>query len=246
MIEKPNSGQILISVVIPAFNEFKNLEKLIPHLLDIGRNSNIELIVSFADHNGDQYRELENCTEVNFVQSPKKCRAYQLNLGAKHAQGSILAFLHADVWPPQDFFNHISNTIKAGFEAGLFAYKFNRDSFLLNLNASFTKRDGIFTGGGDQCLFLTQKTFNKLGGFDEDQVIMEDFEFFKRLKSAGHKYRIVDEDLIVSSRKYDYNSYLRVNLSNLLLVVLFKCNYPPGTLKNLHNKLIRVPHLEEN
>tara|TARA_R110000868_G_scaffold293037_1_gene553554 strand:- start:355 stop:711 length:357 start_codon:yes stop_codon:yes gene_type:complete len=113
---------------------------------------------------------------------------------------------------------------------------------MLKINASFTAKDGIFTGGGDQCLFIKKEVFQSLGKFSEAQVIMEDFEFFERMKKEKTKYVIVKSDLIVSARKYETNSYLRVNLSNLILVVLFKFGYPAPKLKSLHNKLLKIPY----
>lgn len=71
---------------------------------------------------------------------------------------------------------------------------------------------------------------------------MEDFEFFERMKRNNVRYKIIRNDLIVSARKYKNNSYLRVNLSNLVLVVLFKFGYPAEKLKSLHGRLVRMPY----
>ena len=100
----------------------------------------------------------------------------------------------------------------------------------------------MFTGGGDQCLFIKKQVFEAVGEYNENQVLMEDFEFFKRMKKNKVPYTIIKNDLVVSARKYECNSYLRVNLSNLLLVLLFKLGYPGDKLKILHNKLIRTPY----
>ena len=124
---------------------------------------------------------------------------------------------------------------------GFFSYRFDRPGLLLKINASFTGEDGIFTGGGDQCLFIKKDVFERLGGFDDTQQLMEDFEFFGRMKKENVSYKIVKNDLIVSARKYTNNSYVRVNLSNLLLFMLFKLGYPSEKLKALHNRLIRMP-----
>ena len=235
-----------ISVIIPAFKEQKNLGKLIPYLVDISSGYKVEIIVAFSDKDRDAYSCLPQSPGLRLLQCNQKGRAVQLNHGAAVARGDVLAFLHADVWPPKTFFDKITATIQDGMEAGMFSYRFDREDFFLKINSSFTGKDGIFTGGGDQCLFITKSAFDELGGYKESQVIMEDFELFQRIKQSGIAYRIVQEDLIVSSRKYDHNSYLRVNLSNLLLVILFKLNYPAGKLKSLHNRLIRVPHLEDH
>ena len=189
---------------------------------------------------------INNLRNVKLVANQRKGRAKQMNDGTINAQGDTLVFLHADVFPPEGFFADIKKTILEGFDAGFFSYQFDKKSLLLRVNASFTKRYGLFTGGGDQCLFIKKSVFEKLGGFDEDQVLMEDFEFFKRMKKAGVKYKIVENDLLVSARKYDKNSYLRVNLSNLLLMLLFKMGMAPKKLKSLHNRLLRMDYQNQS
>ena len=154
-----------------------------------------------------------------------------MNEASKIANGDVLVFLHADVKPPKSFLNDIQKTINSGYDAGVFSYKFDRENFFLKINASFTGKDSIFTGGGDQCLFIRKSVFENLGRFNEEQVLMEDFEFFKRMKKSKVPYTIIQNDLIVSARKYEKNSYVRVNLSNLLLVTLFNLGYPGNKLK---------------
>lgn len=244
MISNPVSAPYL-SVVIPAYNEYNNISRLIPHLIAISKGFKVEIIVSYSDEDPCFYKELENYHNLSFLHCEKKSRATQLNRGAAVAKGDVLIFLHADVWPPNCFFSEIVSTVSDGYHAGLFSYRFDRDDFLLRINSSFTKKRGVFTGGGDQCLFIREEVFHQLGGFKEDQVIMEDFEFFGRLKRSGARYKIVQENLVVSARKYESNSYLRVNLSNLLLVFLFKMNYPSRKLRSLHNKLLHIPHMKD-
>lgn len=181
----------------------------------------------------------EFSSQVLVLRCQHKGRASQMNEGSAIAQGAILVFLHADVKPPSTFLQDIDQALKNGYDAGFFSYKFDKDDFWLNINAWFTGRDGIFTGGGDQCLFIRKSIFEKLGKFDGEQLLMEDFEFFKRMKQAHIPYTIIKNDLIVSARKYEHNSYLRVNLSNLLLVLLFNLGYPSIRLKSIHDRLIR-------
>lgn len=229
----------MISVIIPAHNERENLERLLPYLLEIGTGHSFEIIVALSAQSGDSH--VTTWPEhVARVKADQKGRALQMNYGARHATGEILAFLHADVLPPRSFFRDMERTIQQGFKAGFFSYRFDKVNLLLRINASFTARDGLFTGGGDQCLFIRTATFREMNGFDESQVLMEDFEFFGRMKKKGISYTIVTNDLIVSARKYKNNSYVRVNLSNLLLLILFKFGYPATKLKTLHNRLVRM------
>lgn len=232
----------MISVVIPAFKEKKNLSKLFPRLCQLASKHDVEVLVSLGTCS-DDYSECSNHDiDIRLIKNNRKGRARQMNDGAALANGDVLVFLHADVMPPDGFFTDIKKTLATGNDAGFFSYRFDKNSFLLRINASFTKRDGLFTGGGDQCLFIKKSVFESMGGFNEEQVLMEDFEFFKRMKSKGVPYKIVDNDLVVSARKYQDNSYLRVNLSNLLLVTLFKLGCAPKRLKVLHNRLLRLSY----
>lgn len=231
----------MISVIIPAHNEKENLAVLLPQLSNLAVGHNVEILVCLSKDTTDNSEKVTGSETVKYLSCNKKGRAIQMNDGAALAKGEVLVFLHADVKPPNGFFKDIIQTIKSGNDAGFFSYKFDKENFFLKLNASFTSKDGIFTGGGDQCLFIKKKVFEDLGGFDENQVLMEDFEFFKRMKTKKISYQIVKNDLIVSSRKYSNNSYLRVNLTNFLLVLLFKSGYKPKKLKRLHNRLLRFP-----
>jgi rSAM/selenodomain-associated transferase 2 len=232
----------LISVVIPAFNEKANLKRLVPLLDQLSTKHTVEVLISVGTCKNSFCDSLKAFENLILVAEKRKGRAKQMNDGVTASKGDILVFLHADVIPPKGFFNDIERTIAAGYDAGFFSYRFDKDSFLLRMNASFTKRDGLFTGGGDQCLFIKKSTFETLGGFNEEQILMEDFEFFKRMKKKSIAYKIVPNDLLVSARKYEKNSYLRVNLSNLLLVVLFKMGVSPLKLKSLHNRLLRLDY----
>ena len=241
-VDNNNAIFLLISVIIPAHNEIKNIKELVPKLLGIGLGGEFEILVCVSPSNSDASLGLTYSKEVKLLSCPNSGRASQMNFGAAAAEGEILTFLHADVRPPNTFFSDIKTSIENGFKAGFFSYRFDKDNFFLRLNASYTSKDGIFTGGGDQCLFIQKTTFETLGCFDDRQVLMEDFEFFKRMKKAKVPYKIIKNDLTVSARKYENNSYARVNLSNLLLVFLFKMGYAPDKLKTLHNRLLKLPY----
>ncbi|MBM1107647.1 TIGR04283 family arsenosugar biosynthesis glycosyltransferase [Aurantibacter crassamenti] len=232
----------MISIIIPAHNEQKNLQSLLPHLVMLTEGNTVEVIVALSSENSDNSATILKHDAVSYFKCIEKGRAVQMNKAAELSKGDVLVFLHADVIPPTSFLNDIRTTLNDGYEAGFFSYRFDNESFLLKINASFTAKESIFTGGGDQCLFIKKTVFNSLGGFDESQVVMEDFEFFERMKKSEVRFKIIKNDLIVSSRKYQCNSYLRVNLSNLLLVTLFKLGYSAKKLKSLHNKLIRTPY----
>lgn len=231
----------MISIVIPAHQEKVNLTGLVNKLSGLKSDQGFEILVALSPESKNDF-DTDIRGKAQFIVSSQKGRAVQMNEASRLARGETIAFLHADVIPPASFLIDIEGAIKEGNDAGFFSYKFAKDSSLLAINASFTKKDGLFTGGGDQCLFIKKTVFNALGRFNEAQVIMEDFEFFKRMKKQRITYTIVKNDLIVSARKYENNSYLKVNLSNLLLVVLFKLGVSGKKLKKLHDKLLKTAY----
>ncbi len=232
----------MISIIIPAHNEKESLGSLLTRLEGFITKRPIEVIVALSCETNDGSEDIIRSSKVELLRCRGKGRAAQMNAAVQKSRGEILVFLHADVIPPNSFYQDIRNTLDGTYDAGYFSYKFDKESFFLKINAKFTTKDGVFTGGGDQCLFIKRKAFLRLGGFDEQQVLMEDFEFFDRMKRNKIRYKIINNDLIVSARKYKNNSYIRVNLSNLAMLVLYRIGYPPKKLKSLYHRFLRTEY----
>lgn len=232
----------MISIIIPVYNEVANLKKLLPRLSQLAEGHEVEIILSTGTCSQDYSGCLLLAPNLRILEGKRQGRAKQMNDGALESRGEVLVFLHADVLPPLGFFDAIDQSLAEGRDAGFFSYRFDSKSRLLQINGSFTRNDGLFTGGGDQCLFIRRAVFERLGKFDEAQVIMEDFEIFRRMKKHNVPYTIVKKDLLVSARKYQSNSYLRINLTNLLLLILFKMGAGPQRLKAIHDRMLRMPN----
>jgi len=231
---------MLISVIIPVYNEKENLRKRLSFLCEQANKFPIEIIVSNSPETTDNSKIVcNNFDKVRYFLSDKKGRAPQMNFGASKAKGDILLFLHADVKLPNDFYNQIKNAVENNFEAGFFCFQFDKNSFLLNINSAATKKDGIFAGGGDQCQFFTKKTFKKLGGFNEEYCIMEDFEIIGKVRKQKIPFTIIQSPVIVSSRKYEENSWFKVNLINGYMFLKYKLGTPPEKLRKTYKSLLR-------
>lgn len=159
---------IQISIIIPAHNEKENLERLLPLLDGLPKCCPVEIIVALSKDNNDGSEKLVFSSSFIFTSCAGKGRAVQMNTGVSESTGSVLVFLHADVIPPNSFFIDIVESFEAGYNAGFFSYRFDKKDTWLDINASFTHRDGFFTGGGDQCLFIKRNVFNGLGRFNEN------------------------------------------------------------------------------
>jgi GT2 family glycosyltransferase len=106
------------------------------------------------------------------------------------------------------------------------------------MNAFFNRFNFVgMSGGGDQSLFITKKTFQKLDGFDEKYCIMEDFEIVKRIKKS-YKFKLIPKSMIVSARKYGDNNWLKIQMANFLVFAMFAAHSSPEKMKSVYKKLI--------
>ena len=225
-----------LSIIIPTLNEAGNLSRLLPFFRQYIINRKINVIIVDSHFSTDEAEEICQQNDCQYIKSECQQRSIQLNLGAQRSEAEVLMFVHADVQPPGDFFEQIKKSIEEECEAGFFSYQFDDPSIMLKINSYFTQFDGWFAGGGDQCQFIKRTIFEKLGGFNDDWVIMEDFEFFNRWKSHQIKYKIIRSPALVSARKYKHNSWLKVNLINLIAFMKFRLNKKPSNIKAFYKK----------
>lgn len=230
MVEKEPS----LHIIIPTCNESKNIERLLP-ILQSDRSIKKVTIVDSPFSTDNMRMVFSHFHDVHYLISKEAGRAPQMNAGAaENHKSDILCFVHADVIPCSGFGESILNAIDRGADAGCFSYCFDSQSFWLNLNAKATKYHNIFTGGGDQAIFIKSEVFDALGGFDEDFVIMEDFDLVRRCKAAGFHFELIKKDLKVSARKYTENSYLKVNIINGIAFLLFYLNISPKKIQSFY------------
>lgn len=161
-----------------------------------------------------------------------------MNMGAKIAKGDVFYFVHADVRVLHTFFEDIRSCVSKGFQAGCYAYDFDSTKKILQINSWFTQFNGLLSGGGDQTLFIQKNIFWELGGFDEKYCLMEDFEIVRRIKKK-YNFKVIPKRILVSARKYDSNSWLRVQIANLLVFGLFLLHYSPSKLRALYSKMLK-------
>jgi hypothetical protein len=92
--------------------------------------------------------------------------------------------------------------------------------------------------GGDQTLFVKRTDFNTLGGYDARLRIMEEYDFMRKARREL-KFKIIPKDVVVSARKYEENSYFRVNLANLVVFVFYNWGASQERLMKLYKKLLK-------
>ena len=209
-----------ISVIIPTYNEAENIGSAVRHLLAIGNSSGAEVIVSDGGST-DNTLAIAEAEGATVTLSPIKGRAGQMNHGASLAQGDILHFVHADTLPPLRSTAIISAALAAGADHGSFRTRFESDRFILKVNAFFTRFDRPYFRGGDQSIWVTRDLFMLAGGYKAEMLIMEEYDLLARLRKLG-AFHLSKEATLISARKYDHNSWLRVQLANLKVVRMYR------------------------
>lgn len=224
-----------ISIIIPTLNEAEKLPQLLDGILPY--TYTYDEIIVVDGKSTDKTIEIASERGVKTITSNTQSRAYQMNLGAKHAAGDVFYFVHADTLPPKTFREDIERAYANGKEAGCYRFRFDKNNLMLRFNAWWTRFNFMFCRGGDQTLFITKNIFDELNGFDESYCIMEDFELIRRLKKKG-EFFIIPKSVVVSARKYDKNSYFKVNMVNLWSYWMFQLGRSPKKIKTFYSRAL--------
>lgn len=152
--------------------------------------------------------------------SAPKGRASQMNVGAKHARGGWLLFLHADTLLPQGALSYLNSLERdSEIQAGGFRHRFSGDDWRLRLiswldNMRCLRSRIIY---GDQALFVRRHLFEQLGGFPR-QPILEDVAFGERLLQVTTPH-VLPTPVLTDARKFIQMGVWR-SLARVLLIIL--------------------------
>ncbi len=189
------------SIIIPVLYEGSRINTLIEKLYQQFTGESFEVIVVDGDPEGSTTRAIRHSDVVAACSEPGRGR--QMNIGAKHAQGEIVIFLHADTDLPLEAFGHIRSVLSNGrYVAGAFELRWNDDSWkfrLLEVTASWRYRLTRIPYG-DQAFFMSKEYFFRIGGFSEIPI-MEDLEFMQRIKKRGERVHISQTSHVLTSAR---------------------------------------------
>lgn len=227
-----------ISIIIPALDEEKLIERLLIQFTDAVRTeNNLEIIVSDGGS-----RDLTVDTARRYTQKIifKKEDSLQnisqgRNEGAKYSQGDVLIFLNADTCIKDvDYFFKIvrekfsdKNLAAIACRVEVFPdeKKISDKIFhnLYNTYVSLLNRFVMGMGRGE-CHIIRRDKFFEAGGYNEDLAAGEDFDLYKRLRKFG-KVKYLNELVIYESprryRKYGYTKVFWDWTRNSISVLLF-------------------------
>ncbi len=176
---------------------------------------------------------------LHLLASPVTGRAVQMNLGAAHAKGEVLWFIHADtrISEPEQVIASLSKALASGKEWGRFDVCFDNDSLKMRIVARAmnvrSELSGICTG--DQAIFVTRQLYDAIGGFPPIPI-MEDIALSKRLKSRQRPSR-VRPAVITSARRWETNGYFSTVIIMWILRLLYWLKFPPERLSRMYRQV---------
>ncbi|HKK79895.1 MAG TPA: TIGR04283 family arsenosugar biosynthesis glycosyltransferase [Phaeodactylibacter sp.] len=224
------------SIIIPTLNEAQNIERLLDRLSAGADERLLQIIVADAGSE-DGTLTVAQKKGATPLCCPKPGRACQMNHAVKHSQGEVLYFVHADTLPPISYLDDIEQAVNEGFPIGSYQSRYDTDRLLLKLNAFFTRFDFAWCRGGDQSIFITRQVFEEFEGYPESFKIMEEYELIKQIRRK-YPFKIMPKATLISARKYDDNSYLRVQLANLIVFNMYRLGCSQERMVHTYSKML--------
>jgi rSAM/selenodomain-associated transferase 2 len=228
---------VQISIIIPTLHEAENIGSLIPYLRAHGAEHVLEIIVVDGGSKDDT-QTIATAAGAKVLTSPAPSRAQQMNIGAQHANADVLYFVHADTLPPDTFATDIQAELAAGNLMGCYRYQFKSDRKILQFNAWFVRFPWLWCQGGDKTFFIRKDVFWEFNGYDLKYVVMEEYDFLRRSRKK-YPLRIIPKNVLVSARKYEKNSWLRVQIANTVAFSMFRLQIDPVRIRDTYKWILR-------
>jgi glycosyltransferase involved in cell wall biosynthesis len=235
-----------LAIIIPTLNE----EHYIGKLLDSIASQTLlpkEIIVVDAESEDKTIDEIQkrqkSLHQLKYYQIPKYTISRQRNFGVKKTKSEHILFLDADVILRD---KRVLEDYMKGVEK-------ERPDVALAQNVPDSKdwRDkGIFKFGYVMMkatrpiwptsvainMYVKRKSFEKVGGFNEEIKVAEDFEFVQRMYKNGYKFIIFNKPQVHSSvrrwKKYGRLTTMAVMWTSLFLI--FLVGYKKNPVKHVY------------
>ena len=228
---------MLISVVIPVYNEKELINRNMVFLKKTTHNLQVEIIVVDGGSKDDTANLAARYADKVLV-THCKGRGMQMHQGALAANGKILLFLHIDTILPD---NWVECLLFAWQEcvplpkATAFHLKFDDSGWQYNLICWAARVRYLLTGvpHGDQAIAIHRDTYFKCGGFP-DVPFMEEYAIFKKIKEFG-QIKWLPKDVITSVRRYKKHYPLIHALKNSVIVYLYYMGLSPNILSRFYH-----------
>jgi len=229
-----------VSIIIPVLDEAPSIRRFLSNLRE--RTPGAEIIIVDGGSTDGTDRLAEGfCDHV--IRSGARSRARQMNIGADAARGEIFWFLHADAEVPVESLNEIARMMRnPEVCGGFFRIRLPAAPAIYRLTDGFAHYAGLVLRMrcGDHGIFCRRSAFVEAGGFP-DVPLMEDVEFFRRLR---HRGRVVysNKRIEVSPRRYETVGPTRLTFAYGSIATLYLFGLSLSTLARIYGRTCCAPH----
>jgi rSAM/selenodomain-associated transferase 2 len=223
-----------VSIIVPVFNESLLIRSFLSNLRNRTRGAEIVVVDGASTDDTNQLAE-GYCDQV--IRIGERSRARQMNVGAKVAGGDIFWFLHADAEVPLESLNEIGRIMRnPKVCGGFFRIRLPAAPAVYRLTDGFAHYAGLLLRMrcGDHGIFCRRTAFVDAGGFP-DVPLMEDVEFFRRLRCCG---RVVHSNKRIgaSPRRYETVGPTRLTFAYGLIATLYAFGVPLSRLAQIYQR----------
>jgi glycosyltransferase involved in cell wall biosynthesis len=196
-----------ISVIVTTKNEERNIENCLASVKKQNfPKDQVEIVVVDNDSTDGTRGIARKFTDKVFTKGPE--RSAQRNFGAREATGKYLLYLDADMILSPDIIRDCAEKMDDDDSlAGLYVSEKIRGKGywgkVRNFERSFYDGTSI-----DAVRFVRKETFWSTGGFDEKLTGPEDWDFDKKIRSAG-KVGLVKTPVFHNEENFGLKKYLK-------------------------------------
>lgn len=216
-----------LSIILPVLNESAGLAKALQPL-QLLRAEGVQVIAVDGGSTDDTMAVAAPL--VDLVLQAKTGRGRQMNVGASHATGDVLLFLHADTRLPDGAPQYIQKAMMNGADWGRFDVSITGALPGLRMVATMMNWRSRLTGiaTGDQGMFVRKKVFWNLGGFPTIPL-MEDIVLSSSLRQHARP-ACLRQRVTTSGRRWEKHGLWKIIITMWLLRLRFFFGADPARL----------------
>eukprot|EP01083_Nonionella_stella_P084369 233534_1 len=262
-LEAPNASDSsdLVSIIIACYNEIANIELCLLYLEKYCTNkAKCEIILVDGGSKDGWVEKVENgilnesiitipTTILKYDSHQCSGRGVCQNIGVKHSKGDILLFIHADTVLFEGYDEHVRKTLHSRPNIVIGSFKFTVNRSLLNFPLvgigcmelfARLRNTLVWLPYGDQGYFVTREIFTKkLGGFENNLVIMEDLVLTNNARrfavETGNEIYVDHHNAFCSPRRWQKNGVTKNTMWNQIVVFCWvHLKYSPAQCYKLY------------
>ncbi len=206
------------SIIIPVIHETKLINTQLESVKHLTTDEPFEIIVVDGSPTVDTLKVITDKTII--TTSCQQGRGRQMNVGAAHASGDILVFLHADTTLPTHALQLIRKTLQnKQLVGGAFTLRIQSPRLSLKIAAALSTLRSQITRApyGDQVIFIRKSFFDAIGGY-RDIPLMEDVELMRRIRKKKGNIIVLPTPVVTSDRRWNLEGLYYTTLRDSIII----------------------------